>query len=637
VPWTLRKLLDGRELTTLACILALAAPGAAKGPPPRCALAEPPLRVYERFLGAGLGPAAPFSEDERRLLEEVWDKRSGRLAEAEARVDEDRLLEAMLFASGVQGRAERQKYRDQFNDLVARARRAVAGSGDNFQRGERLMRFLHKDVMSKGYEAQQTSFTAVFDSNKYNCVSATAFYYLVGTKLGLDLRAISIPGTAPLAGHATLDLLEGGRRVQVEATNPDGFDWQTKVSRPGVIVLGFVPDRKSGHEVHPAGIPAMVYSNRGVAAGKKGPEGRGQAVRCYLAALALDPTDRTATQNLQATFGEWSHALVKQQKFEDAARVLGFARAALPGSHELRTNLVHAYSRYVEATLASGKDEDALALLRRAARAVPEEREFRHEHDWFVGLGEKRVKEKGWEAGLEVADRGLKVLPAAEGKKLKEWQAGVYRRWSQSLLDRQDFDGSVRVLARAYALGGDDREVRAGIAYHAHKALPAMETKSGVAGLVEHYQALVQQFPRVTEVAEAGQAHATQAVLRLAGAHKFEEALETAGRYRPLLARPEQRAEVGALVYDRWARHLAGQQQWEAALAKYAQGLQAFPGQARLTNNAAATVDEWARAALSAKQWEEAIGIYKVGLKYFPEDSHLRARLSYCEKMRQGG
>jgi tetratricopeptide (TPR) repeat protein len=307
----------------------------------------------------------------------------------------------------------------------------------------------------------------------------------------------------------------------------------------------------------------------------------------------------------------------------------------LPESRDLRSNLVYAWRRYVEATLASGKDDEALALLRRAAKAVPDEREFRSEHDWFVGLGEKQIKQKGWEAGLEVVDRGLKVLPPAEGKKLKEWRVGVLRRWSQSLLDRHDFDGSVRVLARAYALDGDDREVRAGIAYHAHKAFAALEKKPGLPALIEHYQALVQQFPRVTEIAEAGESHATQAVLRLTQARKFEAAIEAAQQYRPLLARPEQWAEVGAIPYDRWARHLAEQKDWEAALAKYAQGLRAFPGQQRLANNAGATVDEWAQGAIRAKKWEEAIGIYKVGLKYFPEDTHLRARLSYCEKMQQ--
>ena len=77
-------------------------------------------------------------------------------------------------------------------------------------------------------------------------------------------------------------------------------------------------------------------------------------------------------------------------------------------------------------------------------------------------------------------------------------------------------------------------------------------------------------------------------------------------------------------VYASWARGLAGDKQWKAALDKCAEGLKAVPNQARLLQAVRVIVDEWADAAIKATKWDEAIGIYDVGLSYLPGDSHLQ-------------
>ena len=178
---------------------------------------------------------------------------------------------------------------------------------------------------------------------------------------------ISIPGSV-LPGHAALDLVDGKERLQVEPTNPDGFDWKTKSSRPGVIVIGYVPDRKNGHEVDALGIPAMIYSNRGVSLGKAGD--RLAAARCYLAALAADPTDGTAGNNLLAVFGNWGPELVKEKKFEEAVRVMGFAQGIAAKDDQVRTNATFVWEHYIDWLLDEKKDAEAVAAVRRAAKAV---------------------------------------------------------------------------------------------------------------------------------------------------------------------------------------------------------------------------------------------------------------------------
>src|SRR5262249_55221055 len=151
--------------------------------------------------------------------------------------------------------------------------------------------------------------------------------------------------------------------------------------------------------------------------------------------------------------------------------VLAFGLSIAPKDQKLHDNRCFVWEKYVEDRLEAGQDLEALALIRRATKDVPGEKEWQSESSWFSRFGEKRIKKLGWEAGLEVADRGLKALPEAEGKKLREWRGSVFRQWSQSLLDKKDAAGSLKVLARAYALDDADKEIHAGIGYHTQEAL----------------------------------------------------------------------------------------------------------------------------------------------------------------------
>jgi tetratricopeptide (TPR) repeat protein len=616
-------------LGVLAAVVVVATGSAGEPKARSYPLASPPLEILARLPMVGTDALPRLSDDENKLLEKAWGMRT---ASPPASVDDALLLDAMLFASGVEGAAEREKYRERFTKLVDQAREAGAGAKNPRERGEQLMRFLHAGVMSKKYEAGQTSLAAVFDTGKYNCVSATALYYLVGTRLGLELRAISIPGAPFLPGHASLDMIDGGARIQVEPTNPDGFDWQAKVNRPDVIVFGLVPDRKGGHEVDGLGIAAMIYTNRGVALGKdKRPL---DAARCYLAGLALDPTNPTAANNLVSTFANWGPELAKEKKFEDAVRVLAFGLTVAPRSGDLRDNCGFVWDEYIEATVAAGKDEEAVALAARAATALPDNKDFRSPSRWFIFHGEKRIKADGWDAGLAVADRGLKVLSPSEGKALSKWRISVFRHWSQERLDQADADGSLKVLARAYALDPKDKEAVAGIAYHTQEALRKVEDRSGVAAAVAHFKALRKQFPDVAEVAKEGEAHAARAVERLAREKKYKEAVAAVETYGALLPKPEQRARVGGAAYDLWASDLAAAKEWKGALDVYAEGLKAYPKHELLTHNGLATVDEWAAPAVEAKKWDEAARIYKTGLEYFPGNDHLLRKKKACEDMK---
>jgi len=135
----------------------------------------------------------------------------------------------MLAASGVLTETAQAPYIQRLDRLIADARVAVDKGKPETHPGETLMTFLHAGVMHGGYELGQSSFASVFDTGIYNCVSSTAMYYVIGRELNLEMQIISIPGSFFLSGHACINLVDRDRTYEVEPTNPDGFDWGTKL------------------------------------------------------------------------------------------------------------------------------------------------------------------------------------------------------------------------------------------------------------------------------------------------------------------------------------------------------------------------------------------------------------------------
>jgi tetratricopeptide (TPR) repeat protein len=610
-------------------LLALYAPALSAQERRAYAFAAPPLTICDRLPELKLGDATPLADSERRVLAKVWELRSS--SPGSVKLDPPLLLDALLVASGIVDDAAQAKYRARFDSLLVKARDAVKDAKDDRDKGERLMQFLHREVMPKKYSADQTLFSAVFDTGKFNCVSSTAMYYAFGSQLGLDLRPFSIPSKG-LPGHASLDVVIDGQRLQVEPTNPDGFDWQAKINRPGVTVVGYIPDRKDGYEVDAAGVAAMIYSNRGVTLTKANPPRNLEASRCYLAALALDPGDPTATQNLTAVFTNWGLTLAKAKKFEDAVRVIAFGQSIAPKVDSIETNAKFVWSEFIKATIEAGKDKEAIAIIARAAQAVPSYEEFRTPRLWFTQFGDTCLKDGKWEDALAIVPRALAVLPEAEAKAMHAWRSHAYRIWSQRLLEQGEADGSMDVLTRAYAHDAKDQEIHDGLLVHTVKALERLDAKSGRAAALAHFQTLRQRFPDVDKVRQAGAAHAQKSVSALANKQRFQDAINSIEGYLPFCPAKAEQDELYFAAYDPWGRHLAKSKQWKEALAKYAEGVKASSGNEKLHTNGVYTANQWAQPALKAQRWSEALQVINTGLEYFPNDQHLSQLKQQVEK-----
>jgi tetratricopeptide (TPR) repeat protein len=618
-----------KRLLMFALVVACVSPVAAQQPRPTTyGLSKPPLQVLDELGKLKIGTVPAPSAAERAYLKSTWERRQ---KNPEVALDADALLEAMLFASGVEDAAARKKLHERFEEITEQARAATKEAKTTYERGERLMTFLHKGVMAKGYDLEQSLLSEVVETGKYNCVSSTAMVYLIGSRLGLNFRLIAIPGNAWMPGHATLDLRDGARWVQVEATSPDGFDWEKKINRPGVIILGPRQDRTAGHEVDPLGVAAMIYSNRGGKELRSKTPDRMMAARIYLSALAIDPGADTATHNFSALLTNWGPELVEQKDFEAAVTVAAFGRTIFPGNGKLETNQSFVWSKYILALLDEKKDREAVAAVARAASALPDSDRFKTAAVWFRDAGEGRRAQAGWEGALELIDRGLKAAPAGEKNQLLGYRSSIFRRWSQALLDQNDAAGSFKILQRGFALNPKDDQMEAGLAYHTQEALRFLARDRGVAAAIEHFREIRKLHPESKDVSEMGEAFARRRVRGMADEGHFEQALAAARELAPLVGEVKG-PQLGGLAFELWGRSLAKDKQWKQAIAKFQQGMKEFPeATPRLTEVSIYTINCWARTHMDQKDWDEAVAVYEAGLKNFPESSLLNNNRDYCK------
>jgi hypothetical protein len=129
-------------------------------------------------------------------------------------------VEASLLASGV-APDRVPSYAARVDGLIAEARStlvpaAVPGDG-GAALGEALLDFLHSRVF-RAYVERATTLDGVLDAGLYNCVSSALLYMIAASGLGLDVAG------SRTADHALCVFRAGARSIDVETTNPYGFD-----------------------------------------------------------------------------------------------------------------------------------------------------------------------------------------------------------------------------------------------------------------------------------------------------------------------------------------------------------------------------------------------------------------------------
>jgi tetratricopeptide (TPR) repeat protein len=557
----------------LLCAIATVsrADGDDKGPKRGYPLTVPPARALEMI--AGLGKVA-VTEDEKGLFAEA---RAGKL-------DKWSFAEAALLASGVTDAGARKTHLAKIDDIVARARKATEGARSPHEKGEKLLQFLHEGPMAQGYESNQTLLSTLLDTGKYNCVSSAVLYNVVAGRLGLEARAVEIPG------HVYSVLYVHGKPIDVETTNAHGFDPANPEQREklrkekGITVLA---DKHSGQgrEVRDLGLAAVIWANRSASLAEA--KRYHEAALAGFRALCLDPESPGALTNAQAALNNGCLYLSGEGKHEEAERMAGVGLELDPANNSLRNNHVLACLAWAESLRKAGKEDDALAVLRRAADRAPKD----HKKDYlelqarlYIRPGEELVKAGEWDKALALAEGGLAKIDEEPRKDLRRWRNGLFLRWADAE-QKGNVEKAVAVLEKGMAADPKESDFPNNLACLVRDRAKELDAAGKPDQAKAFVAAMQKRFEKCQDVQQSGAWFVQSVVDGLTKQSKFDEALRALDRYAGLIKDQGDADDVVLRIYTAEAKPHVENKKWAEAIAVFEKGLKRFPKHAGLKQN----------------------------------------------------
>ena len=107
--------------------------------------------------------------------------------------------------------------KDKLVVLLRRFRDEVADVSGQAELGEKALTFLHKNLLTN-YSLLQARVDTAVDTGVYNCVSSAVLYLIFARSVGLSVSGARTPD------HAFCVVLVNGQQIDVETTNPYGFN-----------------------------------------------------------------------------------------------------------------------------------------------------------------------------------------------------------------------------------------------------------------------------------------------------------------------------------------------------------------------------------------------------------------------------
>ena len=544
---------------------------------------------------------------------------------ADGKLSQWSFAEAALLSSGVHDALQRRKYLTQLDEITAASKVAVGPDATPYERGERLLEWLHETVMVNGYEEDQTDLATLLRNGKFNCVSSATLYNIVGRRLGLDLRAVEVPE------HAFSILYNGTRHADAETTIAAGFnparDKNALTLFQQQTGFQYIPDRKADQrrEVRETGLLALTCYNHGVHHAEQ--RAYPQALADYFRALSLDPEFPAAIQGVLGVFARWGHELAENMDYQQAIQVVTAGLRLAPQDRTLLHNHRVTLQKWAVAEIEGGRQESALQVLHAAHRTLPNAGFDGMQSYVYIYPGEKQAQKKQWEQALTLAETGLATVAEAAHQELKGWRNSVYQRWSQAAMAQQNFAEAVDVLNRALEADPDERRFRQNRAYIIQEWLAGTLASSGVAEAEQLLGEITSRFQgqqRVQRVTD----RFLQSMVATRLPQNADEALALIERQRRTASNNVVR-DLRRLVFDRQVMTLLANEQWKAAAQIYLEGLKVLPRDRHLRKNLVAVWDQWASGLLKKQDWHAAVDVYVQAMESGIDERGFGRKLAY--------
>ena len=330
---------------------------------------------------------------------------------------------------------------------------------DDSARAEEALSFLHGKVL-RSYSLDATTMGDIFEAGRFNCVSSAVLYLIAMRSLGIEAAGVKT------ADHAFCLVRIGGREVDVETTNPYGFDPGTKkefadrfgkVTGYSYVAPGYYSRRRTVDERE---LVALIIANRMAQATERhDPRGAlSLAYGYYLLAAQGDGRKLLldCVENLAADLADRKDLASIEELARTAASFLG---------QDARLSQLLETAVYNRLALVAGGG-DWREAVDGADSALAEGSLGRKNHDSIVvyayGSAANALGQKGdWLGAARLADEGAKKAPT--DRSLSQAAAGFRRNFVvtahnrfAALYNARDYAAAAAVIEEALRSMPDD-------------------------------------------------------------------------------------------------------------------------------------------------------------------------------------
>lgn len=268
------------------------------------------------------------------------------------------ILDASLGFSGA-SEAAASAAKDRLSSLLVKFRGEVSDVSDQSVLAERALTFLHKNLFTT-YSVLQTRVDTALETGVYNCVSSAVLYMILARSVGLSV------GGVRTTDHAFAFVLVNGQQIDVETTNPLGFnpgakkdftDSFGKLTGYTYVPPGSYRDRRTIGEKE---LLSLILYNR-VSEYMDGRSFR-DALQPAVSAYTLMGTDDTR-QVMTIAFNNYITWLGMRQEFPTAIQFTDAVKASFGGLLNMDEPRREIYHNWVVTLLDARAFSDADALL----------------------------------------------------------------------------------------------------------------------------------------------------------------------------------------------------------------------------------------------------------------------------------
>jgi tetratricopeptide (TPR) repeat protein len=320
--------------------------------------------------------------------------------------DNFNLFRAAMVAEGERDPAKIRSYEAKLDSILQKikAKNQNANKNNNPASAENLTRelfeSLHREIMTRQYDINCTNLGSVFETGKFNCVSATVLFNVLGEKAGLDVHALEMPG------HALSRVRFANKEMDIETTCSDWFMLDNKEAlaaattrrvaksepaTPNPIAGNDMKNKstqnamtesekltelsKKSREITPVQLIATIYYNHGVDLLNE--KRYAEAAMVNIKALHLDPESETAWGNFMVAINNWAIELssgntTKGIKRYDLAAILLDQGWYIDTSYEkFKTNQLHVYYHWILDLAIKGRVDAAKEVFSYADKRLP--------------------------------------------------------------------------------------------------------------------------------------------------------------------------------------------------------------------------------------------------------------------------